>query len=68
MDDARYFRAMAAFCLELADQLSLNHEAKKARAVAADYLAKAERLEVGEERDAPADERADVAHGLAREK
>lgn len=50
MDDARYFRTMAAFCLDLADQLSLVDEADKARAVAADYLAKAERLEFGKAR------------------
>jgi hypothetical protein len=63
MQDARRFRAMATFYLDLARQISLDREADKVRAAAADYLARAMRLEAAEAPDVsvPAGENGDIA-------
>jgi len=49
MEDARYLRAQAALCLEIADQMSDPKSREKMRASAAEYHARAEALEEGEE-------------------
>ena len=47
MQDARYLRAHAEFCLNLAAQISDGREAQNLRLMAADYLARAQKLEAG---------------------
>ena len=49
MQDARYLRAQAALCLEIADQMSDPKSREKMRASAAEYHARAEALEEGKE-------------------
>jgi len=49
MEDARYLRAQAALCLEIADQMSDPKSREKMRASSAEYHARAEALEEGEE-------------------
>ena len=49
MQDARYLRAQAALCLEIAAQMSDPKSAEKLRADAAQYHARAAELETGEE-------------------
>ncbi len=49
MQDARYLRAQAALCLEIADQLSDPKGAEKMRADAAKYQDRAAQLEEGED-------------------
>jgi hypothetical protein len=48
MQDARYLRAQAALCLQIADQMSDPRSAEKMRADAADYHARAAAIEQGE--------------------
>jgi hypothetical protein len=45
MQDARYFRARAAYVLNLADLISDRRAVGNLQALAADYVARAERLE-----------------------
>jgi hypothetical protein len=45
MQDAKYFRAQAAFCLEIAAQMSDPHAAARLRADAAMYHAMAVKFE-----------------------
>ena len=45
MQDARYFRARAAYVLDLADQISDRRAVGNLQALAADYVARAEQLE-----------------------
>ena len=47
MQDARYLRAHAQLCLDMAQQMSRYADAEQLRAQAAVYLAKAEDLEGG---------------------
>ena len=47
MQDARYLRAQARLCLEIASQLSDPKAAERLRAEAADYHARAAELEEG---------------------
>jgi hypothetical protein len=49
MADARYFRAQAELCLQLAQQISNQREADNLRAMAARHTARAEALETGAE-------------------
>ena len=49
MQDARYLRAQAALCLQIADQMSDPKSAEKMRADAARYHERAAQLEAGEE-------------------
>ena len=49
MQDARYLRAQAALCLEIADQMSDPKSREKMRADAAEYHARAAALEEGED-------------------
>ena len=49
MQDARYLRAQAALCLEIAAQMSDRRTAEKLRAEAAGYHARAAELEEGQE-------------------
>jgi hypothetical protein len=45
MQDARYFRARAAYVLNLADLISDRRAVENLQALAADYIARAEQLE-----------------------
>jgi len=45
MQDARYFRARAAYVLNLADLISDRRGVENLQALAADYIARAEQLE-----------------------
>jgi hypothetical protein len=45
MQDARYFRARAAYVLDLADLISDRRAVGNLQALAADYVARAEQLE-----------------------
>ena len=47
MRDARYLRAQAQFCLEMADQISDQVTCENLRAEAARYHAEAEEIETG---------------------
>ena len=47
MQDARYLRAQAEFCLKLASQLSSREAAENLRAAAAQYFARACAVEEG---------------------
>jgi hypothetical protein len=49
MQDARYLRAQAALCLEIAGQMSDPRAAEKLRDEAAQYHARAAAIEEGEE-------------------
>jgi|KBSMisStandDraft_5_1062788.scaffolds.fasta_scaffold3915264_1 hypothetical protein len=49
MQDARYLRAQAALCLEIADQMSDPKAREKMRADAAEFHARAAALEEGKE-------------------
>ena len=49
MQDARYLRVQAALCLEIADQMSDPKSREKMRADAAEFHARADALEKGEE-------------------
>jgi hypothetical protein len=51
MQDARYLRAQAALCLEIAEQMSDPKSAEKMRADAAQYHARATTLEEGRDPD-----------------
>jgi hypothetical protein len=45
MQDARYFRARAAYVLDLADLISDRRAVGNLQALAADYIARAQQLE-----------------------
>jgi hypothetical protein len=45
MQDARYLRAQAALCMEIAAQMSDPKSGEKLRADAAEYYSRAEKLE-----------------------
>lgn len=47
MRDARYLRAQAAFCLEMASQMSNQATCENLRAEAARYHAEADEIEAG---------------------
>jgi hypothetical protein len=49
MQDAQYLRAQAALCLEIADQMSDPKSREKLRADAAEFHARAMKLEADEE-------------------
>ena len=53
MRDARYLRAQAEFCLEMARQMSDRQTAERLKMQAARYHAEAADLEVGEQPQAP---------------
>jgi hypothetical protein len=53
MRDAKYLRAQAEFCLEIARQLSDPAAAKRVRLNAAEYLAQAESIEGASDRASP---------------
>jgi hypothetical protein len=53
MQDARYYRARAQQTLEVALRISDNQAAKKLRIEAAEFIARAERLESGGSDDDP---------------
>jgi len=53
VQDAHYFRAHAEFCLNLAEQISDAREAQNLRLTAADYLARAQKLEIDAAGDEP---------------
>jgi hypothetical protein len=53
MQDARYYRARAQQTLEVALRISDNQAAKKLRIEAAEFIARAERLESGGSDDEP---------------
>jgi len=50
MQDARYFRARAAYVLNLADLISYRRAVENLQALAADYVARAEQLETNDRR------------------
>jgi len=54
VQDARYLHAHAEFCLSLAAQISDGREAQNLRLTAADYLARAQKLEAGATDEPPA--------------
>jgi hypothetical protein len=57
MRDARYVRAQAELCLDLARQMSDRHAADNLKAQAARYHAEAAALEAGEQPQSPPLER-----------